>query len=836
MPDPTHLTDRAWLVSGEPDLARARRRLAAAHPSPHLTSYDLSRVEGGYSFAGEDRSAACWGELVRAEVEAAKADPATPARVTLAKLAPRRYLAVVVTRGGADPRAVLSLVLDPDAPEHPGVPEQRATSAIPAVELPAALRGGGRASGSAGTLVRPCAPVTGFAAAAGVSAPAVLAAAVAVLLARYRGTPDVDLVVSAPDPVLVPVRVDERAYAMDLVREVQRALDHATPVPPGLGATVAVSCHDDTEPEAIGSCTVTPVHVSDGRATHELAIALTAAGELRIDHDAGLFDTRAVFLAANRLVAVLADLTADRAVHDVLALTADERDAVAAWSRGQEQAVEDTCLHTLVERHAAATPDAVAVVCGEDRLTYGELNARANRIAHRLRASGIGADDLVAVLADRAAGSIASMLGVLKSGAAYVPVEPSYPAERIRHVLADSGARAVVAHRPFDAPVPVISPDDCAGQPEHDPGVAVDPADLAYLIYTSGSTGVPKGVAVSHRAIVVSTHARGVGGPPPERDLVTMPLCFDGAAGGLYWTLTGGGTVVLPTEVEAHDLLALRALLLRTRVTHVHSVPSHYGLVLQAAGGEGLEQLRLVSVGGEPMPPKLVAWHLFDCPEAVLLNDYGPTECAVWATAHGCGLPDATGAKIPIGGPLPNYRVHVLDGRLRPVPPGLPGEIWIGGPAVARGYHRRPATTAERFLPDPFGAPGDRLYRTGDRGLWSVEGELHITGRVDNQVKLRGFRVELGEIEAAVRRHRSVADCAVTVRTAPNGVDQVLAFVASPDAGLTDGDLRGEVARLLPAYMHPDRFVVLPELPRSPSGKLDAQALRSFELDPVATP
>lgn len=808
MPDPTQLTDRAWLVLGELDLGRARARLAGAFPALRLVGYDFTAPGEEHTEAG-----ACWGELVRAETESAAIDiAAAPARVALVRIARDRHLAVVVTRGALDPRAVLACVLDPAAP----VPETggQVAPAILALDLPAALRNGQR-SGSASTLVRPCPH--------DVDVPA-LAAGVAILLSRYRSRPDAELLVSG---VQVPVVADEAASSHDLVRTIRHAILDGLPAPQGTEAAVAVTRHRSPR-EFLAGLEIRQVHVSDGRATHELTIALTEDGELRIDYDAGLFDTHDVFVAANRLLAILADVVADKPILEISALAGLERDAVASWSQGEVQDVENTCLHTLIERHE---PDQVALVCGGTSLTYGELNKRASSVAHRLERFGIGKDDIVAILADRAAESVVAMLGVLKSGAAYVPIEPSYPAERVRHILSDSGARIILAHGEFEAPVPVLDVCDCTG--EHTP-VHVDPADLAYVIYTSGSTGVPKGVSVSHRSIVVSTHARGVGGPPPERDLVTMPLCFDGAAGGLYWTLTGGGTVVLPTESEAHDPLALRALLHRSPITHIHSVPSHYGLVLQAAGGSGLEELKLVSVGGEPMPPKLVARHLFDCPDAVLLNDYGPTEAAVWATAHRCDIADATGAKIPIGGPLPNYRIHVLDGRMRPVPPGLPGEICIGGPAVARGYHQRPALTADRFVPDPFGAPGDRLYRTGDRGQWSAQGELHIIGRVDNQVKLRGFRVELGEIEAAVRNHHSVIDCVVMLRAAPNGQDQVLAFVASGDGGLTDAELRSEVARLLPAYMHPDRFVVLPELPRSASGKIDAQHLRNYDVDLAA--
>jgi amino acid adenylation domain-containing protein len=801
--DPTRLADGAWLIRGVLDLGLTWTRCATAPLPLCLAVHDLP-----------DETS--WGELVRGEVEAARVD-GSPARVALARASRDEHLAIVVTRDGVDPRSVLAWMLDPaTAIPAAGSAEVDGRCAVPdEVELPAALRGGGRPSGSASSLRRPCGPeFADFAIAAGVSLEAVLAAAVAILLARYRSRPDVDLLVSTPRRVAVSIRLDEHEWVRDLVRRTEKGIRAGAPVPSGCDATVAVGTGPG-EPETIGSYAVTPVHVPDGRAQHELAVALTER-ELRIDYDAGLFDGHAVATFADRLTAVLAEVMTDCRVRDIDALAAGERAALDAWSRGEIQPVEDVCLHTLIERHAAATPDAVAVVCGAAELTYGELNARANRVAHRLLADGPGRGNLVAVLAGRSTETVVAMLGVLKSGAAYVPVEPSYPAERIRHIVTDAGA--------------VQLPAPAGDEPSHNPNVPVTPDDLAYVIYTSGSTGVPKGVAVSHRSIMVSTHARGIGGRPPERDLVTMPLCFDGAAGGLYWTLTGGGTAVLPTELEAHDPGLMRALLHRVPVTHIHSVPSHYGLVLQAMGGTGLEALRLVSVGGEPMPPKLVARHLLDCPDAVLLNDYGPTECAVWATAHRCGIADATAAKVPIGGPLPNYRVHVLDTCLRPVPPGLPGEIYLGGPAVARGYHRGPGLTAERFVPDPFGAAGARLYRTGDRGYWSAGGELHIIGRVDNQVKLRGFRVELGEIEAAVRRHRAVADCAVTVGTTAGGTDQVVAFVASGDPALTDADLLGEVARLLPAYMHPDRFVVLPELPRLPSGKLDAQRLRTVEL------
>ncbi|EGX54726.1 amino acid adenylation domain-containing protein, partial [Streptomyces zinciresistens K42] len=640
--------------------------------------------------------------------------------------------------------------------------------------------------------------------------------------------PGTGLVVARDEPLAVVPPVAEDVTGSVALRAAGDAVASGVPLAPGFHAALAVAPYGPREAERVGGRGALAVTPPDAVAQHGMLIRLEDTA-LRVDHDAGLYDESAVAVFAERLLAVLDGLLDDLPVHAVDGVGAAERAALDRWSRGPETAVPTGCLHTLIEEHARRTPHAPAVRCGQTELTHGQLDADANRVARLLRSAGAGRGTLVALLTDRSAWSVTAMLGTLKAGAAYVPIEPTYPPARVLRILADAGAVALLtARRPeFDVPVPVLTADGAAGLPGTPPGVPVTPDELAYVIYTSGSTGTPKGIGVHHRAIVASTAARAAGGPPPGRDLVLPPLCFDGAAGGMYWALTSGGTVVLPTESEAHDPMALRGLLGSAAVTHVHAVPSHYRVLLQVAGPEVLDRFAMVAVGGEPLSPQIVAEHLQRCPGAPLFNDYGPTECAVWATTHRCGPAEAAGAAVPIGRPVPGYRAYVLDGRLRPVPPGIPGEIYLGGAGVARGYHRRAALTAERFLPDPH-RPGERLYRTGDRGRWGQDGRLRILGRVDHQVKVRGHRIELGDVEAALRTHPAVRDCAVLLR-ADHAVERLVAFVvAGPDT--TVGELRRGIAESLPEQMRPDHIALLAELPRTPGGKVDTPALRTMAI------
>ncbi|WP_199443695.1 amino acid adenylation domain-containing protein [Umezawaea beigongshangensis] len=817
MSDEDHLVEGLWLVHGELDVDSLRARVAEERPPLRLVTQDVA--PGG--------TESDWSHLLRHEVAAARADT-TSARVLLARVAEDRFLVGVVTAPTLAPDAVLRWLLDPTA-SFPAGDDGWTGADVPAppvVDVPAALERGPSSSGSSASVHRLAAAVVSRLRSAGLQETAVLAAGVALLLHRCGGPAANDLVVTGPEPVAIGLRVAERERGGEFVRRAEKAIADGVPVHPLTRAVIAVGRSAPVEPELIGAHRVSPVRVPGGGALHELVVLLDG-DRLRIDHDAGRYGQEAVETFADRLVTVLDALLDDVPVRAVTGLTERERTDVDRWSRGATHPVEDTCLHSLVARWSARTPDAPAVLCGDTVLTYRELDAGAERLAGVLRARGVLPGDRVGLLAERAADSVTAMLGVLKAGAAFVPIDPAFPPDRVRHVLLDSGAGVLLAHRRPDPvpPVPVLSLADQTGAT----GVAADvptfPDDTAYVVYTSGSTGTPKGIAVHHRAIVASTSARQAGTSPPERDLVLPALCFDGAFGGLFWTLTTGGTAVLPTEAEAHDPGALAALLDRAHVTHVHAVPSQYDLLLRVAAPEALARLRAVSLGGEPLPPRLVARHLLDCPDSALFNDYGPTECAVWATTQRCGLAEVTSGDVPVGGPVAGYRAHVLDPLLRPVPPGVTGEIYLGGPGVALGYHGNPSLTAERFLPDPL-EPGARLYRTGDRGRWSPDGRLRITGRVDDQVKVRGFRIELREVAAAVRAHPSVADCAVLLR-GDAGTEQLDAFV-EPCAEVTEADLRRAVAAVLPGYMRPDRFTLLPALPRTPGGKLDVRALREI--------
>jgi amino acid adenylation domain-containing protein/non-ribosomal peptide synthase protein (TIGR01720 family) len=494
----------------------------------------------------------------------------------------------------------------------------------------------------------------------------------------------------------------------------------------------------------------------------------------------------------------------------------------------------DACIHHLIEAQAERQPQAPALRFEGRTTSYGELDARANRLARRLQALGVGPDVPVAICFERSPAMIEALLGVLKAGGAYVPLDPRYPRERIAFVLEDTDAPVLLTQRSLVASLPphrarVVCLDELEAEPEHaagPPPSRATPANLAYIIYTSGSTGRPKGVAISHQGLVVSTVARYTFYKKPVgRFLLLSPLAFDSSVAGLYWTLCQGGTLVLAPEEAQQDLARLAETMAAERVSHLLTLPSFHALILEHAPAEALAPLETAIVAGEPCPKRLVDAHFARLPGTELVNEYGATENTVWCSGFDCrGLQLPT---APLGRPIPNAQLYVLDERMEPVPAGVAGELYSGGVALAPGYWKRPELTAERFVPDPFsGRPGARLYRSGDLARQLPDGSVEFLGRVDHQVKVRGFRIELQEVEAALAGHPSLREVVVVVREdEPGQGKRLVAYAISGGAAPAASALRAFLKERLPEFMVPSAFVLLDELPRLPNGKVDRSAL-----------
>ena len=509
-------------------------------------------------------------------------------------------------------------------------------------------------------------------------------------------------------------------------------------------------------------------------------------------------------------------------------------------------------LVELVEAMVAHRPDAVAVVAGQESLTYAQLHARAEALATSLRRLGVGPDVVVGICVERSLEMAVGLLGILRAGGACLPLDPTYPPDRLAFMLGDSVAPVLLTSRRLEPRLPagraqVVWLDDAGGdgRPTGDPGTLGEqaappgPDDVAYVIYTSGSTGTPKGVLLTHRGLALHAlaAARLYELGPGDRVLQFCSIGFDVSIEELFCTWATGGTVVM--RPDDMPLLGREWLdWLHRRCVTVLNLPTAYWQEWVrdlAARQEAVpEAVRLVIVGGEKATAEAYrTWLEVGGRRARWVNAYGPTETSVMATAYAPapGAPLAEGADPPIGRPLPDVSARLLDAEGRPVPPGVAGELHLGGPAVARGYLRRPELTAERFVPDPFDdRPGACLYRTGDLVRALPSGELEFLGRLDDQVKVRGFRIELGEVEAAVAAHPEVAEAVVTAREDAPGDKRLVAYVVSAgaDAGAgapTAGDLRRFLATRLPGYMVPSAVVALDGFPLTPHGKVDREAL-----------
>ncbi|HEY0014807.1 MAG TPA: amino acid adenylation domain-containing protein [Longimicrobium sp.] len=558
----------------------------------------------------------------------------------------------------------------------------------------------------------------------------------------------------------------------------------------------------------------------------------------RISYRTALFDASTIERMTGHLRVLLHGAVSDpgaRISRLPLMEEGERRAVLDTWNATERPYDVHRPIHALVEAQAARTPDATAVVCEGDSLTYAEMERRANRLAHHLAARGVRPDAPVGLFIERGIDLPSTVLGILKAGGAYVPLDPQAPDERLRYVLRDAGARVVVSQRALAARLDgydgtIVRLDDdadrIARESESSPGIRVDADNLAYVIYTSGSTGAPKGVLVRHGGVAnyVAWFNEAVLGDADFALPMVSRLSFDAHVRQMYPPLLRGQAAwVLPDETLT-DTGALLAALRSHPRTSFGGVPTLWAAIVERirAGEPAPAGLKAVLLGGDVFPAALRDRTRELFPDALIRNHYGPTETTV-----NISVGQVEEGRVTLGRPLGNMRAYLLDGAMQPVPVGVPGELYAAGTGLARGYLGRPALTAEKFVPDPFSpVPGARLYRTGDRVRWLADGTLEYQGRTDGQVKVRGFRIELGEIESLLSRHPAVHQSAVTVREDEGDEARLVAYVSTRDGADTSiAELRAHLAASLPGYMVPAAFVFMDPMPLTASGKVDRRAL-----------
>jgi amino acid adenylation domain-containing protein len=588
-----------------------------------------------------------------------------------------------------------------------------------------------------------------------------------------------------------------------------------------------------------GELDISTFGVEGDAAKFDLNFTMAAVDDfwVELSYATALFDADTIRRMLESLRVLMRGIVADpgRTLSRLPVLTDEDlHRELVAWN---DTAAEfpSMCLHELFEQRVAESPDSLAAVLDRERLTYGELNARANRAARYLREQGIGPETLVGIHMAPSLDRLVGLLGVLKAGGAYVPLDPDYPADRLSFMLKDSGASLVMADpegvatmRGFGATVlvPQETWPTLDGVPEGNLGVDVGNHTMAYVIYTSGSTGQPKGVVIEHRQVVnfvqgmVAHWPLGTG----DRVLQFASLNFDVSVMDMFLALCSGGAAIFGTRETLGSPPRLAQLMREEQVTFACIPPA----VLNLLTGEDLPHQRVMISAGEELSTELVRRWLR--PGLRMCNGYGPTEAAIGAT-----LMELDADNIdppPIGLPMPNYRAYVLDRHLNPVPVGVHGELHLGGACVARGYLNRPELTAEKFIEDPFrDGPGARMYKTGDLVRRRPDGRIVFLGRIDGQVKIRGLRVELGEIETVLASHDAVAQSVVIVHTSPAGEKELVGYARlEADGAASIADLRHHLSQRLPGYMVPAHLVVMDHFPLNASGKIDRKALPAPDM------
>jgi len=566
-----------------------------------------------------------------------------------------------------------------------------------------------------------------------------------------------------------------------------------------------------------------------------LVIETTGSLSASIRFNTDLFDADTIARMAGHFRTLLESVIRDpaAAIGDLEILTdAERRQLLIEFNDTKAGYPDDKCIHRLFEEQVRRTPEGVAVEFAGGHLTYDQLNARANRLAHHLRALGVKPEVPVALCMERCPEMVVAILGILKAGGAYVPLDPAHPKERLAFMLEDAGAAVLLTRRHLTASMPEqgihvvcldAGWDPTAAYSVRNPLTQATAGNLSYILYTSGSTGQPKGVMVEHRGLcnAINWIVQTLALTADDRCLLKTPITFDAAGREFFPTLLTGGTLVV-AEADGHrDSRYLAETIRGARITILHSVPSLLQFLVEEPAFDESLALRAVMCGGEALPISLVA-RFKDRSRAALFNVYGPTETIIDSTYWPCEAPNGRSSS-PIGRPIPNARVYILDDALRPRPIGVAGEMHIGGVGLARGYLNRPALTAEKFIPDPFSAePGARLYKTGDLARFLPDGNIEFLGRGDHQVKIRGLRIELGEIEAALDQHPAVRNAVVVAREDAPGEKRLVAYVV---AETTADELRRFLKSKLPDHMVPAVFVPLESLPLLSNGKVNRRAL-----------
>ena len=587
---------------------------------------------------------------------------------------------------------------------------------------------------------------------------------------------------------------------------------------------------------------LTPLEVHNGTAKLDLILELEESAEgIRgwFEYNTDLFDTLTITRMTNHFQTLVEGIVANpeqRLWGLPLLSAAQQHQLLVEWNNTQTDYPNQTCIHQLFEAQVERTPNAVAVVFENEQLTYQQLNYRANQLAHHLQKLGVEPEMLVGICVERSLEMIVGLLGILKAGGAYLPLDPSYPQDRLAFMLEDAQVSVLLTQQnlvagfsEYKAQRLCLDTDweVIAQESEEKPVIRVTADNLAYTIYTSGSTGKPKGVLVTHQNLVHSTSARiSYYSEPVTSFFLLSSFAFDSSIAGIFWTLCQGGILVLPPANFQQELLHLTKLIAQHHVSHLLSLPSLYNLILEQAEPQQLTCLRSVIVAGEPCSRDLVERHTKLLGHTSLFNEYGPTEGTVWSSVYHCQS-SGLRTQVPIGRPIANMQIYLLDKYLNPVPIGVVGELHIGGAGIARGYLNRPELTKDKFIPNPFSnEPGTRLYKTGDLARYLPDGNIEFLGRIDNQVKIRGFRIEVGEVESTLSQYPTVQQCVVTARVDCGSDKRLVAYIVSNQQQKpTTDELRCFLKQKLPDYMVPSAFVFLETIPLTPNGKIDQRVL-----------